>query len=222
MKDVVEYRAHFYAQHQPRFYHGYAHAAFTVFSSVGIIVYALLQTSGILWWEWLCLPLTFIYTNAAEYFAHRGPMHHPRRGLRLVYERHSRQHHRYFTHQHMEMNGPSDYYAVLFPPVLILFFALVYLLPMGVVLSILVSPNVAWLYLAMTMAYFLNYELFHFIWHLPETHPIFRLPFLGRMRQLHLRHHDPKLMSSYNFNISYPLFDHLMGTLYASSGKKTD
>ena len=39
-----------------------------------------------------------------------------------------------------------------------------------------------------------------------------RLPLLSRLRRHHQAHHDPKRMGRYNFNITFPLCDRLLGT----------
>ena len=61
-------------------------------------------------------------------------MHYPTRGLRLVYERHTRQHHRFLTDN---------------------------ALPAWLLLARLATPNVAWLFVAVSLGYFLNYEFLH-------------------------------------------------------------
>jgi hypothetical protein len=53
------------------------------------MVWSALQARDVTPREWLTLPLTFLYANLAEYWGHRGPTHHLKRGLRLVYERHT-------------------------------------------------------------------------------------------------------------------------------------
>ena len=41
-----------------------------------------------------------------------------------------------------------------------------------------------------------------------------KIPGFKRVRELHLQHHVPELMSKYNFNITYPIGDWLFGTHY--------
>ena len=141
-------------------------------------------------------------------------MHHPRRGLRLVFERHTRQHHRFFTDAEMELGGIRDMRAVLFPPILMTFFITAFALPAWLLLAWVATPNVAWLFVATSIGYFLNYELLHLAYHLPEAHPIARVPLIRRLRWLHQVHHDPCLMTRCNFNITYPIGDLLFGTLH--------
>ena len=63
------------------------------------------------------------------------------------------------------------------------------------------------------LAYFLNYEVLHLLYHLPDAHPLARLPLLPTLRRLHHTHHDPELMTRRNFNITYPLGDWVFRTL---------
>lgn len=162
--------------------------------------------------EWLTVPLTFLYANLAEYLGHRGPMHHRTRWLGLLFERHTGQHHRFFTADAMALEGPGDYRAVLFPAVMIIFFLGGFALPVGLVLVWAFSPNVAWLFTATAVAYFLNYELLHFAYHAPAGSWIHRVPGVERLGRLHRIHHDPALMQTMNFNVTYPLCDALFGT----------
>jgi sterol desaturase/sphingolipid hydroxylase (fatty acid hydroxylase superfamily) len=68
-------------------------------------------------------------------------------------------------------------------------------------------------YVATTLVYYLNYEWLHLAYHLPKTHFIYSIPALKFLRQLHFQHHDIQEMDKYNFNITYPVFDLLFGTL---------
>jgi hypothetical protein len=195
-------------------YSGWLHLAFT--SSVGLATVALClaRLESVRPLEWLTVPAVFLYANLVEYFGHRGPMHHPRRGLRLLYERHARQHHRFFTHRSMAFEGSRDFKAVLFPPVMILFFIGGFGVPMWGLLYLLASANVAWLALGTGVAYYLNYEWLHFAYHCDPRSRVGRLPGLAVLRRLHLQHHDPGLMARYNFNITYPVGDWLFRTRY--------
>ncbi len=107
---------------------------------------------------------------------------------------------------------------MLFPPILVTFFLLAFGTPVALSLAWLTTPNVGYLFALMATAYFLNYELLHFAYHLPPEHVISRLPGMRVLRRLHTAHHDQELMAHHNFNISYPLCDWIFGTLH--SGKK--
>lgn len=196
-------------------YRGRWHLAFTLGFGVGIIAICVGRIEGSpAPLEWLAVPFTFLYANLVEYWGHRTAMHRPVHGLGLVYRRHAGQHHRFFTDEAMDLQGERDLKAVLFPPVLVGFFLLAFALPAGWLVATLTTPNTAYLFVATALAYFLNYELLHLAYHVPETHWLSRVPGIARLRRLHHIHHDPRLMTSRNFNITYPIGDWIFRTLH--------
>ncbi len=195
-------------------YRGGLHFVFTVAVCLAAIAWCISQLADVTALEWLAVPLTFLYANAVEYFGHRGPMHHSTRGLRLVFERHAQQHHRFFTDDRMQLDSARDYKAVLFPPVLIIFYLGLFATPMGILVALITTPNIAFLFVATAVAYFLNYELLHFAYHTSDRTWIARIPYMDRLRRLHTLHHRRSLMQNYNFNITYPICDRIFGTLY--------
>lgn len=195
-----------------RHYRGWLHFAFTSGACLAAIAFCISRLQAVQALEWLTIPLSFVLANLAEHAGHRGPMHRRTRGLRLVFERHTHQHHRFFMPECMAFRDARDYKAVLFPPVLLLFFFGGIALPVGALLAMLATANIAWLFAATSIAYFLNYELLHYAYHTPADSWIARLPDIARLRRHHTVHHDPALMSHWNFNISYPLADWLRGT----------
>ncbi|HET9449762.1 MAG TPA: sterol desaturase family protein [Aggregicoccus sp.] len=210
---VASFRADYRARMGPR-YRGALHLAFTSLASLGVIAFALTRLHQVRPWEWLLVPLTFVIANAAEYFGHRGPMHRPARGLRLIYRRHTLEHHHFFTHEAMAYESRRDFKMVLFPPVLLLFFLGGIATPLGVLLFLGVSHDAGWLFVATAMGYFLTYEWLHFAYHLPAQHPLARSRLMRALRRHHTVHHDLRRMGQHNFNISFPLFDRVMGTTW--------
>jgi len=217
---VSAFRAEYQANHVPKGYHGALHLSFTLGFSCFLIWLAWRNLNIVTDVEWLAIPATLFYNNLVEYLGHKGPMHHKRRLLSAVYRRHTRQHNRYFTHEHMTLDGPQDFYAVLFPPILVVFFVGVFGVPMWFLLDYALGSNVAWLVVGTSAFYFLNYELFHLCWHMPTSSVSWRVPGLKRLGRLHTDHHDPKLMASFNFNISWPVSDWLFGTFYRGGSEK--
>jgi sterol desaturase/sphingolipid hydroxylase (fatty acid hydroxylase superfamily) len=195
-------------------YRGGLHLAFTSFVCLAIMGLGLASLDAVRPLEWLTVPLTFLYANLVEYIGHRGPMHHRTPGLGLVFRRHTLQHHRFFTRHAMSFDSPRDYKAVLFPPVLLVFFVGAFALPAGLAIAWLLSANTAWLFVITAVGYFLNYEWLHFAYHTPPDSLCSRLPGIRRLRQLHQYHHDPSLMQHANFNITYPIADRLFGTYF--------
>ena len=211
--DVARYREEYRATELPRGYDGRVHLAITFGGGTLALAACLWQLQDVRPLEWLVVPLSLAYANLAEYLGHRFPMHRPFRGLGLVYKRHSGQHHRYFNHAQMPIDDLRDLRAVLFPPVLVIFFFGLFATPVWFALAHFLSANVAWLFVASGIFYFLNYEVLHLAYHLPETNPLARIGLVRRLRWLHMLHHDPSLMARHNFNISYPVCDWLFGSL---------
>lgn len=206
------YRAEYRAEVLPTRYSGRLHFAFAVTSTLGALVFSVSQLHDVQALEWLCLPLAFLIANGAEYFGHRYPMHRALPGLKAMCKRHAGQHHRFYTHEHMVAADARDWHLVLFPPPMLLFFIGGIALPVGTLVFVLFGANVGYLFVATASAYVLNYECLHLAYHLPEDSFVGRLPLVGRLRVLHTVHHDPSRMTKVNFNITYPIFDLLMGT----------
>lgn len=195
-------------------YSGPLHLATTVGISLLVALASAVQLDGVTALEWLTVPLTFLYANLAEYLGHRGPMHHRTRFLTKLFERHSIEHHAFFTDKAPTFDSTKDYKAVLFPPILLVFFIGAFAVPVGALLYWLISPNVCYLFVLTAVLYFLNYELLHFAYHADPASWIGRLPLMSRLRRHHLAHHNRRLMTRYNFNITYPIGDLVFGTLY--------
>ncbi|MDT8450589.1 MAG: sterol desaturase family protein [Wenzhouxiangellaceae bacterium] len=221
MEDATRrYREQYRAEHIPAGYSGPRHFALILGFVALVVAIGIWRLEAVRPLEWLAVPLTFLYANLAEYLGHRFVMHRRRPGLGLIYERHTLQHHRFFTHRDMRYDSTTDFRAVLFPPLLMVFFAIAFALPAGLALAWLFSANVAWLFVVTALAYYACYEILHFTYHHDEGHDedenngswLLDLPGVRRMRQLHLSHHDPAIMQRGNFNITWPICDRLFGT----------
>lgn len=210
---VERFRAAYRAGEVPAGYSGTRHAVVTFGGGAMAFALCLAQLRDMTGLEWLTVPLAFLYANLAEYAGHRFAMHRPVRGLGLVYRRHAGQHHRFFTSESMALETTRDFRAVLFPPLLVVFFFGAFGVPVWFLLAWLASANVAWLFIAVGIAYFLNYEVLHFAYHAPASSWLARLGPVKRLRALHQAHHDPALMARCNFNITYPIGDWIFGTL---------
>lgn len=195
-------------------YSGKLHFWFTTLWCLGLIFICIYFIKHPTWKEWLIIPIGFLYINFAEYIGHKGPMHHRGKKTEKVFIRHTLQHHRFFTRDQISFDTIQDAKAVLFPPVLMLFFFFAFTFPAAILFYFFWSLNAALLFTATVFTYYLNYEWLHFSYHLPKTHFISKLPVISTLRKLHHTHHDINLMTKYNFNITYPIFDLLFGTYY--------
>lgn len=210
---VAEFRARYRSTEIGPRYSGWGHLAFTSVVSSLIIAWAASGVRAPSWREWLTVPITFLFANAAEYWGHRKTMHVPRRGLALIYRRHTTQHHHFFTHEAMSYENARDFQMVLFPPLMIVYFFGLFALPVGAALWWLASPDVARLYVATAVGYFLTYEWLHFAYHLSADSVIGRLSPVRVLRRHHQAHHDLALMGAHNFNITFPICDLIFGTI---------
>lgn len=212
-----EATAAFRAQHRERHigprYRGWLHFATTTVGALAAVGFAVVMVDAPSAAELLAVPVSFLIANVGEYLGHRGPMHHRRRGMGILYERHVRQHHRFYTHESMAAESPRDFQMVLFPPVMLLFFLGALAVPIGALLHVLVSPNVGWLFGATVMSYFLTYEWLHFAYHLRPDSWVGRRAVIRRLRRHHTLHHDQRRMAHTNFNITFPIADWLFGTI---------
>lgn len=211
---VAQARAAFRERHISENYSGPLHLATTVSLSLLIAALCMMLLENVTALEWLTIPLTFLYANLSEYLGHKGPMHHKTRFLGLIFERHTIEHHSFFTDEDTTFDTTQDFKAVLFPPIMLLFFNGCFALPVGALLYFLVSPNVSFLFVMTAILYFLNYELLHFAYHMEPQSWVGRLPFMDRLRRHHTIHHNKRLMTRYNFNITYPICDYLFGTVF--------
>ena len=206
------FRERYRAAHIPARYSGPLHLAGTVAITAAVLALAIHGLDDVRPLEWLTIPAAFLYANLVEYLGHRFVMHRRVPGFGLVFERHTLQHHRFFTHENMRFDSTRDYRAVLFPLTLIVFFFAGFGIPSFALVAWLFGANVAWLFVATAIAYYLNYELLHFAYHTAPDSRIARLPWMSRLRALHTTHHDPAAMQTHNFNITYPICDWLFGT----------
>ena len=216
--DLAAWRDQFRAEEIGPRYSGWLHFAFTSIGSLAVVAFAASSVHGVRTFEWALLPVFFLIANLGEYFGHRGPMHHRRRGLGLVFKRHTLQHHRFFTEKDMSCVTARDFKIVLFPPVMLLFFVGALATPIGLAFYLLVSPNAGYLFAIVAVGYFLLYEWLHFAYHQPERSLVGRLPVVAALRRHHQAHHDPALMARWNFNITFPIGDLLFGTIYGDRG----
>jgi hypothetical protein len=158
------------------------------------------------------IPVTVVIANGVEYLAHRGPMHRRVPWLGALHLRHSGRHHRYFNAQHMHFDTTADFHALLFPPVLLLFFGGI-AVAIGALSALFLPPAAAALFVATAVAYYLTYETLHFLYHVPPHWRVAGWPGVRWLARLHMLHHDPRHMQQHNFNIVFPLCDWLAGTL---------
>lgn len=155
-----------------------------------------------------------LFSNFVEYSVHRWPMHVPIPFFKKLYKSHSGEHHRYFTFEYMHIETKQDILSASthFRAVLALILGVI--LPVSIVFGLFFGINIGILFYACGMANFLIYEFTHLVAHLPSENNLLKIPYFKNAKERHKQHHQTKLMHSWNFNVSYPIFDKLFGTFY--------
>ena len=154
-ESVARARAAFRQNRIPENYSGPLHLATVISFSLLVAAVSFAMLEDIKPAEWLTIPLTFLYSNIAEYLGHRGPMHNRTRFFAGIFQRHTVEHHSFFTDEAISFDSPRDYRAVLFPPILLVFFFGFFAVPVGAILYFLVSPNVCFLFVFTAILYYL-------------------------------------------------------------------
>jgi hypothetical protein len=193
-------------------YHGWLHLGTITSICVSAIVAALASIDHWAWVDLALVPAAWVLANLVEYAVHRGPMHHLSVGFGRLYRRHTSQHHRFFSRELMDVDGPRDFHVTLFPAWMSLFFVGLIGAPMAAVVYLLFGVDLALLFYAAIVLYYLVYEWAHLGAHMPETSALARLPLIRFARRHHGIHHDPARMRRANFNFAVPLGDWLFGT----------
>src|ERR1700733_14134746 len=113
--------------------------------------------------EWIIVPFTFVFTNLFEWAVHKFIMHRPVniKGLRAIYERHTLNHHQFFSDEEMRFRDPKDWRVTLFPPYALVVFILLSI-PVAAILGTVFTANVGWLFMATKTRMYLIYEFMHF------------------------------------------------------------
>lgn len=161
--------------------------------------------------ELLTIPLTFVLANLFEWRAHKDLLHHRRKPFHILYDRHTPEHHVVFGYDDMAVRSWRELRLVLIPAFGVIGIV-VMMAPIAYALAKLISPNVGWLFLITSALYVVGYELSHLSYHLPPDSFIGRLPLVRVLREQHRRHHHPRLMQKWNFNVTIPIGDWLHGT----------
>jgi sterol desaturase/sphingolipid hydroxylase (fatty acid hydroxylase superfamily) len=212
MADRDELRARLRAAIPPR-YSPVLHLAFPSVVGIGCAVAALALLRDLRPIELLALPVVFLFSNAVEWRAHRDLLHARRWPLEVLYDRHTPEHHRVFVTEDMAIRDRRELRLVLIPAYGILTVALA-AAPLPLVAAAVGLRNVGLLALAVTMLYVVSYEWLHLAYHLPADSFIGRRRLIAHLRHHHAVHHDPRLMQRWNFNVTFPIWDRVRGTVY--------
>ena len=194
------------------FYNGLVHIAVMYGVGIGAIWWSLGRLSNATW-EWLVLIPVFIAGNFVEWLMHRYVMHRKIDvfALRAIYDRHTRQHHQYFTDNDATIDTVREFRIVFFPWRVLTVFALSGLL-FGYVLALLLNANAGYILFITMVGQYLVYETFHFCCHVHENRFVRNMPFINTIRRHHTAHHNQGIMMKYNMNLTFPIADWFLGS----------
>jgi len=199
----------------PRFYSPYLHLSATTGVGVLTLVVSLLSLHRVRAIEMLLVPATLLLSNAVEWCAHKRVLHRRVWPIGILFDRHTPIHHKIYQYDSMAMRSNMEFREVLIPAAGVA--AVVALsAPIAYAVARLLTPNCGWIALATAGIYVLTYELSHLSYHMPEDSFVGRWSLVRVLREHHRRHHHPALMQKWNFNVTIPIFDWLLGTLAPS------
>lgn len=207
-----QYRAN-YRERVAGWYNGFLHIVIIYTIGLTALYIYTANLSQVTPLEWLTVPLVFLFCNFFEWWLHRYVMHRPSKNpvARAVYNRHTLQHHQFFTEVEMRFADQKDYRVTFFPPYALAAFTLISI-PGAIVMGWLFTANVGWLFIATTTSIYMIYEFMHFCCHVEENWFVRYMPFINTNRRHHTAHHDQSLMMERNMNLTFPIMDWLFGT----------
>ena len=164
-------------------------------------------------WEWLLVVPIFVLSNLFEWYMHKNVMHRliDVWALRAIYDRHTRQHHQYFTDNEMTVDTTREWRIIFFPwRALFTFMALG--VPFALLLGLAINPNAGYILMITIVGQYLIYETFHYCCHVHDNWFVRYMPFVNTIRRHHTMHHNKGIMMTHNMNLTFPIADWLMGT----------
>lgn len=199
----------------PARYSPVAHFACTAGFCAAAVSLGLIGIDGLHWYEFLLIPPSLVFLNIFEWWAHQRVMHSSGK-LGFLYRTHTLEHHRLYRWGDMGIQSWREVYYVLIPLNAIAGLILTTAV-LVTTIGLLISANAGWIFLIMISVYVLAYEVMHLIYHLHDDHVLKRSRLVKKLAEHHSRHHDPKLMQKWNFNITVPLADMMFGTVAPDS-----
>jgi hypothetical protein len=201
----------------PRWYSPYAHLAAT--TGIGLVTLAIsatmLSTSAgarPVATDWLVVPIVCLLANFFEWRVHKHVLHRRRWPLQYIYDQHTPMHHMIYVEDDMALRSVAEFRLVLIPAAGVLGIV-VAAAPFALAVGHFWSAAAGWLFLVTASSYMVAYEVLHLCYHAPHHTLIGRSRIIRFLAKWHSKHHDPRFMQRWNFNVIFPFFDFLMGTM---------
>ena len=193
-------------------YQGLLHVGVMYAAGIGGVWWCLNQLQAARW-EWLLVIPVALAGNFIEWGMHKFVMHRLRDvfAVRSIYDRHTRQHHQYFTDNDHTISTIKEFRIVFFP-----WRVLTVLAVFGGLLSLaaaaIFNANAGYITFITMISHYMVYETFHFCCHVPENAFVRNAPFINTIRRHHAAHHNLGIMMHVNMNLTFPVADWIMGT----------
>jgi len=96
-------------------YNGPLHIGVIYVVGIAVLSFCASQLQGA-GWEWLLVVPVFFFSNLFEWWIHKNVMHRlvDVWALRAIYDRHTRQHHQYFTDNEMTVDSTREWRIIFF------------------------------------------------------------------------------------------------------------
>ncbi len=206
-----KFREKYIAEVSP-WYSGLLHIAVMYAAGIGAIWWSASRMQGATW-EWLLVIPVAIAGNFIEWGMHKYVMHRLRDvfAVRSIYDRHTRQHHQYFTDNDHTISTIREFRIVFFPWRVL---AVLAVAGGGISLAVawLTNPNAGYVTFITMIGHYMVYETFHFCCHVPENWFVRNMPFVNTIRRHHAAHHNMGIMMHVNMNLTFPIADWAMKT----------
>ena len=195
-----------------RWYSGLVHIGVMYGAGIAGIWYCVSQLQNARW-EWLLLIPVLIGGNFVEWGMHKFVMHRliDVFALRAIYDRHTRQHHQYFTDNDATIDSIREFRIVFFPWRVLIVLAVFGLL-FGWIASVLINPNAGYIVFIGMMGHYMVYETFHFCCHVRDNWFVRNFPLINTIRRHHTAHHNMGIMMHVNMNLTFPIADWFLNT----------
>jgi hypothetical protein len=193
-------------------YHGLVHVGVMYAAGIAAIWWCVSRMQGATW-EWLLIVPVAIAGNFGEWAMHKYVMHRKIDvfALRAIYDRHTRQHHQYFTDNEPTIDTVQEFRIVFFPWRVLIVLAVMGGL-LGSIVGQLINPNAGYVVFITMIGHYMVYETFHFSCHVKDNWFVRNMPFINTVRRHHAAHHNMGIMMHCNMNLTFPIADWALKT----------
>jgi hypothetical protein len=193
-------------------YSGLVHIGVMYAAGIAAIWWCVSRMHGATW-EWLLIVPVALLGNFGEWALHKYVMHRliDVFALRAIYDRHTRQHHQYFTDNDPTIHTVKEFRIVFFPWRVLMVLAVGGGL-LAWIAAQLIDANAGYVVFATLIGHYVVYETLHFFCHVPENGFVRHMPLVNTIRRHHAAHHNMGIMMHCNMNLTFPIADWAMKT----------